>query len=132
MAEKSIYENFDPRDFKSRNYQFRTTEQFELEREERQLAIKLLRRRDDILKAVHLFTERFLRMPLTQSSIEPILEKLDHAAEVSRMYIFENKTRRDGTLVTSQRYEWVAPGIVPQLSNPNLQAVPWLEAGFKR
>jgi PAS domain S-box-containing protein len=132
MAEKSIYEDFDPRDFKSRIYQFRTTEQFELEREERKLAIKLLRRRDDILKAVHLFTERFLRMPLTQSSIEPILEKLGHAAEVSRVYVFENTTRRDGTLFTSQRYEWVAPGIAPQLSNPNLQELAWLDAGFQR
>ena len=132
MAEKPIYEHFDPMVYKPQTGRFRSTEPFELEREERKLAIKLLRRRDDILRAVHLFTERFLRMPLTQSSIEPILEKLGHAAEVSRVYIFENKARPDGTLVTSQRYEWVAPGIAPQLSNPNLQAVPWLEAGFKR
>ncbi len=132
MAEKSIYEHFDPMVYKPQTSRLRSTEPLELEREERKLAIKLLHRRDDILKAVHLFTERFLRMPLTQSSIEPILEKLGHAAEASRVYIFENKTRPDGTLVTSQRYEWVAPGIAPQLSNPNLQAVPWLEAGFKR
>ena len=51
MAEKSIYENLDPRNFKSRAYRFRTTEQFELEREERQLAIKLLRRRDVAIDA---------------------------------------------------------------------------------
>jgi PAS domain S-box-containing protein len=132
MVGKSIYENFDRRDYESRTYRFRSTEEFELEREERTLAIKLLRRRDDILKAVHLFTERFLRMPLTESSIEPILATLGLAAEVSRVYIFENKTRPDGALVTSQRYEWVAPGIKTQLDNNDLQKLPWLEAGFKR
>ena len=132
MAEKSIYEYFDGRDFESRIHRFRSTEEHELEREERKLAIKLLRRRDEILKAVHLFTERFLRMPLTESSIEPILETLGHAAEVSRMYIFENDIRSDGTRITSQRYEWVAPGIVSHLNNPQLQELPWVEAGFER
>ncbi len=106
--------------------------EFELEREERELAIKLLRRRDNILKAVHLFTERFLRMPLTESSIEPILETLGHAAEVSRVYVFENTTRPDGILVTSQRYEWVTTGIKAQIDNSDLQELPWLEAGFER
>jgi len=132
MAGKSIYEYFDGRDFESRIHRFRSTEEHELEREERKLAIKLLRRRDEILKAVHLFTERFLRMPLTESSIEPILETLGHAAEVSRMYIFENDIRPDGTRITSQRYEWVAPGIVSHLKNPQLQELPWKEAGFER
>jgi len=132
MAGKSIYEHFDARDYESQTYRFRSTEEQELEREERRLAIKLLRRRDEILKAVHLFTERFLRMPLTESSVEPILETLGHATEVSRVYIFENHTRRDGIQVTSQRHEWVAPGIVSQLANPDLQELPWLDAGFKR
>jgi PAS domain S-box-containing protein len=132
MVGKSIYEHIDGNDFESRTYRFRSTEELELEREERKLAIKLLRRRDDILKAVHLFSERFLRMPLTESSIEPILKTLGHAAEVSRVYVFENKIREDGTLVTSQRYEWVASGIKSQSDNINLQELPWLEAGFKR
>jgi PAS domain S-box-containing protein len=132
MAGKSIYENFNAQDYQSQIYRFRSTEVHELEREERRLAIKLLRRRDEILKAVHLFTERFLRMPLTESSIEPILETLGHATEVSRVYIFENHTRSDGLRLTSQRYEWVAPGIVSQLNNPELQELPWREAGFSR
>jgi PAS domain S-box-containing protein len=132
MVAESIYEQLDAKDFKSRTYRFRSTEEYELEREERQLAIKLLRRRDNILKAVHFFTERFLRMPLTESSIEPILETLGHAAEVSRVYIFENNTLRNGTQVTSQRYEWVAAGVEAQIKNSSLQNLPWLEAGFKR
>jgi PAS domain S-box-containing protein len=132
MIGKSIYGHIDGKNFDSRTYRFRSTEELELEREERKLAIKLLRRRDEILKAVHLFSERFLRMPLTESSIEPILETLGHATEVSRVYVFGNRTRKDGTLVTSQRHEWVAAGIKPQLDNSNLQELPLLEAGFGR
>ncbi len=132
MFEKSIGDDIEGKDFEPRTYRFRSTEVLELEHEERKLAIKLLRRRDDILKAVHLFSERFLRMPLTESSIAPILQTLGHATEVSRVYIFENRTRQDGTLVTSQRYEWVAPGIKPQLDKGNLKEVAWLEAGFER
>ncbi len=132
MVGKSIYEHFGGKDYESRTYRFRSTEDLELEHEERKLAIKLLRRRDEILKAVHLFSERFLRMPLTESSVEPILKTLGLATEVSRVYIFENKTRQDGTLITSQRYEWVAPGIKAQLDNVNLQELPLVQAGFTR
>ncbi len=132
MMRKSVYDQFNRRNPQSQVHRIRTTEEFELEREERKLAIKLLRRRDNILKAVHLFTERFLRMPLNDSSIEPILETLGHAAEVSRVYIFENATLKDGTLVTSQRYEWVFPGINAQSDNLDLQELSWHAAGFKR
>ena len=132
MAGNSIYDQIHRKEIDSRSYRFRSTEELDLEREERKLAIKLLRRRDNILKAVHLFTERFLRMPLTESSIEPILETLGHAAEVSRVYIFENNTRKDGIRITSQRYEWATPGIRPQIDNANLEELPWLEAGFER
>ena len=132
MGGKSIYDHFDRGEFEPQTYRFRSTEDFELEREEKKLAIRLLRRRDDILKAVHLSTERFLRMPLTESSIEPILEALGHATEVSRVYIFENSTCPAGGLLTSQRYEWVAPGIEAQLGNTKLQKLPLLDAGFKR
>jgi hypothetical protein len=66
----------------------------ELDVEERKLARQLLRRRENILKAVYLFTEGFLRTPLNSGSIQPILEKLGHAAEISRVYIFRNNTTR--------------------------------------
>ncbi len=132
MAAKSTYDPLDSLDSDSKAYHFRSIEERELEKEERQLALKLLRRRDNILKAVYLFTEQFLRMGLTESSIEPILEELGHADEVSRVYVFENHTRDDGTPVTSHRYEWVSPGIDRQKTNPDLQKMPWVEAGFGR
>ena len=96
MAGKSTYDPLERLDSDSNLYYFRSIE-------ERELALKLLRRRDNILKAVYLFTERFLRMPLTQSSIEPILKKLGHADEVSRVYVFENQKRDDGTLTAREQ-----------------------------
>ena len=132
MTAKSIYDHLDSLDSQSKVYRFRSIEERELEKEERELALKLLRRRDNILKAVYLFTERFLRMGLTESSIEPILEELGHADEVSRVYVFENHTRDDGTPVTSHCYEWASPGIDRQITNPDLQKMPWVEAGFGR
>jgi PAS domain S-box-containing protein len=132
MPGKPTYNPLDHLDPDNKVYHFRSIEERELEKEERELALKLLRRRDNILKAVYLFTERFLRMGMTESSIEPILEELGHADEVSRVYIFENHTREDQTLVTSQRYEWVLPGIDRQIANPDLQQLPLVETGFAR
>ena len=132
MPGKSTYDPLDSLDSDPKTYHFRSIEERELEKEERELALKLLRRRDNILKAVYLFTERFLRMGLTESSIEPILEELGHADEVSRVYVFENHTRDDGTPVTSHCYEWVSPGIDRQITNPDLQKMPWVKAGFGR
>jgi PAS domain S-box-containing protein len=132
MAGKSTYNPLDHLNPDAKVYHFRTIEERELEREERELAIKLLRRRDNILKAVYLFTEWFLRTELTESRIEPILEQLGQAGEVSRVYIFENQTPDDGTMVTSQRYEWVDAGIESQTDNPDLQEFPFTAAGFGR
>jgi PAS domain S-box-containing protein len=132
MAGKSTYDPLDHLDSDSKVFQFRSIEERELEKEQRRFALKLLRRRDNILKAVYLFTERFLRMPLAESKIEPILEELGYADEVSRVYVFENHQHDDGTLVTSQQYEWASPGTAPEIANPNLIEMPWVEAGFER
>jgi PAS domain S-box-containing protein len=132
MTGKSTYDPLDSLGSGSKVYQIRSIEERELEKEQRELALRLLRRRDNILKAVYLFTERFLRMGISESSIESILEELGHADEVSRVYIFENHTLDDGTPATSHRYEWVSPGIDRQITNPALQKMPWAGTGFGR
>ena len=132
MAGKSIYEHIACAESESQIYDLRSNTEQGLEKEDRRLAIKLLRRRDNILKAVYLFTERFLRMPPSDSSIAPILEKLGHAAEVSRVYIFENHIKDDGSLFIGQHFKWNASGKGTQRTNPKPQAFPWMEAGFER
>jgi PAS domain S-box-containing protein len=90
-----------------------------------------LRRREAILRAVAFAAECFLKKSASwEESIEEVLERLGRAAEVSRVYIFENYTGEDGELWGSQRYEWVTTGISAQMENPLLQALPYRAAGY--
>jgi signal transduction histidine kinase/CheY-like chemotaxis protein len=65
------------------------------------------------------------------SQLDTTLANLGQAVQADRVYIFENHTTPAGTLLTSQRAEWAAPGVAPQRDNPALQNVP-LRPGFER
>jgi PAS domain S-box-containing protein len=91
-----------------------------------------LRRRDTILEAVSFAAERFLEALGWKRHIQAVLERLGAAAGASRVYLFENHIGADGELVTSQRYEWTAPGVTPQLENPELQSFSYPKTGFGR
>ncbi len=99
---------------------------------ERVLAGETLDRSEAILEAVHFAATRFLGAPSWEEAIYEVLQRLGEAAEVSRAYIFENHLTPDGSLLTSQRYEWVAPGIQAQIENPDLQNLSFAEAGLGR
>ncbi|MBD3410641.1 MAG: PAS domain-containing protein, partial [Ignavibacteriales bacterium] len=58
-------------------------------------------------------------------SIDRALDALLLAAEVDRAYFFENHLGEDGELLMSQRNEACAPGVEPQIDNPELQAAPY-------
>ncbi len=66
--------------------------------------------------------------PLSGAQYPP-LGLIGEAARVSRVYVFENHLSADGTLLTSQRAEWVAEGVDAE---PDLINIPLLEAGFSR
>ncbi len=91
-----------------------------------------LRRREAILEAVSIAAEKFLQSESWEKEIQDILRRLGESADVSRAYIFENHVNAAGKILTSQRYEWAAPGIEPQMANPHLQDLPWQAAGFGR
>jgi signal transduction histidine kinase len=91
-----------------------------------------LRRREAILAAVSFAAENFLQTESWEHDIQEILEPLSQAVMASRAYIFKNHWSENGDLLTSQRYEWVAPGIPPQIDNPGLQYLNWRETGFHR
>jgi signal transduction histidine kinase/DNA-binding response OmpR family regulator len=93
-------------------------------------AEKALRRRDRIMEAVGFAASRFLTTPDWEQSINEVIEQLGQATEVSRVYLFENHFGEDGSRLVSQRYEWVASGISPQINNPQLQAFPIYTGGF--
>ncbi len=81
--------------------------------------------RDSILEAVSFAAHEFLKAASWEENIQKILEHLGKATDVSRVYIFENYRGEDGTIYTNQRYEWVTPGITPQINNPDLQNFAW-------
>jgi len=95
-------------------------------------AERQLHRRDAILAALGTTVGRFLRVTPLEDAIGELLRELGQAAEVSRVYIFENHLNESGFLVTSQRFEWVAPGITSQLGNPDTQDFDWQAGGMAR
>ncbi len=91
-----------------------------------------LARRDAILQAVSFAASGFLRASDWQDSTQRLLGQLGVATEVHRIYVFQNDRGPDGELLASQRFEWAAPGVPPQIDNPDLQNVPFEAAGFAR
>lgn len=92
-----------------------------------------LRRREAILGAVSSAALRFLRQGSTgEAEIQDMLASLGRAMDVSRAYIFRNYADDEGAFLTTQRYEWVAAGIAPQMGQPNCHDFPWTGGGMER
>ncbi|MBZ0220396.1 MAG: sigma 54-interacting transcriptional regulator [Candidatus Methylomirabilis sp.] len=123
------YKNLPMRDGKANIIGVIGTARDVTERKKTELVIS---QRDRVLEAIRFLTEELLETSSLEKAFDEILKRLGEAIEVSRAYIFENHTDRDGALLTSQRYEWAAPGISPQIENPTLQAYPFHENGFSR
>ncbi|MHC4944221.1 MAG: histidine kinase dimerization/phosphoacceptor domain -containing protein [Planctomycetota bacterium] len=82
--------------------------------------------RENILNAVSSAAEQFLKdNPPEDKRIPDILTRLGRATGVSRIAIFENHRFDDGELYCSQRHEWAAPGIDPQINNPEVKNSSW-------
>ena len=94
--------------------------------------MQTLHEREAILEAVTFAAERFLKSLNWEIEIDAVLARLGQAAGASRIYVFQNHRGGQGELLTSQRFEWCAPGISPQIDNPDLQAFNLLEQGFER
>jgi anti-anti-sigma regulatory factor len=50
--------------------------------------------------------------------------------DVSRIYLFEIRRLPGGTVHMFQRHEWAAPGVVPQIDNPDTQDVAFEDIGL--
>lgn len=90
------------------------------------------RRRDAVLSAMAVAAERLLRAECLDEAMSVALAELGEAVGVSRAYIFQKRCNATGQSVISQRYEWVTPGVPPQIGNHELQDFPLCEAGFSR
>lgn len=84
-----------------------------------------LRRRDAMLEAISAAGESLLRTGWSDAEIARVLSSLGPAADVSRVWLFENHLDGDGRFVASQRYEWASDHTTSEIDNPELQGVPW-------
>ena len=95
-------------------------------------AVNELKRSNAILEAVRFVADVFLHSPIWEENINRVLFRLGKAAEVSRVYIFENFEDDNGALYFRQCYEWVEDGIEPKIDNPQLEHLYYQEDGFGR
>lgn len=89
-------------------------------------------RRDAILRAVAFTGEELLQPGPLDEHIDAALGELGDATGVDRVYVFRVDDDGGGPLLASQTHEWARPGVEPQIDNPELQDLPFGEAGFDR
>ncbi|MGQ9525950.1 MAG: SpoIIE family protein phosphatase, partial [Armatimonadota bacterium] len=82
-------------------------------------------RREEYLAALTEVQRRLLAFSGDGPCYESVLELLGRVSGASRVYVFENHRAADGTLLMSQRAEWCAEGVTPQIDNPMLQNLPY-------
>ena len=92
----------------------------------------VLRAYADATSAVAYAADVFLRVGVSDESLQQVLEHLGRATRCNRVYVFQNETSEDGGRLTSERHEWVAEGVEPQIDNPALQHLPYRTSGFAR
>ena len=88
--------------------------------------------KDVLLESLGFAAAHFLESRNWQNNINGVLQHIGISVGMSRIYIFQNITDDDGVLYMSQKHEWVADGIEPQINNPVLQKLAYKEAGFQR
>lgn len=85
--------------------------------------------REAILGALAQGSRLLFNTPDKDKAMGQALAALGEAVDVDRVYVFENHLHPDtGKLLASQRYEWVGPGIEPQIDNKEMQDMAYDEA----
>lgn len=84
-----------------------------------------------LLHAVTHAARLMFSRPTLDESMNDVLALVGTASALSRIYLFSMHTTQD-EVIARQHYEWCAPGIEPQIDNPDLQHLPMRAAGFER
>ena len=89
----------------------------------RKIAELQLEHQSRVLESVAQATTTLLVEEDSDRAINKAFEILGNASQADRIYLFEyhNETSNPETRLISQRFEWCAPGIEPQIGNPELQ-----------
>ncbi len=81
-----------------------------------------IKSRDYLIEGIAIATDCLLSVPDLQSSIDKASSALGKALGVDRVYIFEYHSHpATGELAISQRWEWIAEGILSGINNPAWQ-----------
>ena len=92
-----------------------------------------VRRRDAVLAAVYHAAAHFLGPADWDRDIRDVLGRLGSAAEVSRVYLFEEYHDDDrGVLRSRMCYEWVAAGVTPLADRPLIGDMELAAVGLAR
>ncbi|SMP39290.1 PAS domain S-box-containing protein [Desulfonatronum zhilinae] len=84
-----------------------------------------LQKRDELVELMAEATVSLLRERDQEQVISDILTRLGRITDSDRVYIFRNQEEAGtGRITTKQIFEWVMPGISPQIDNPKLQNAP--------
>jgi PAS domain S-box-containing protein len=89
-------------------------------------------RRDATLDAVAFAAQRFLEEPTWEDAVPEALRRLGEATGASRAYVFETTFDEEGDPLATQRFEWVAEGVRPQIGNEHLRGARWSRLGLSR
>ncbi|MDY7226384.1 PAS domain S-box protein [Hyalangium rubrum] len=98
---------------------------------ERRSTREALERRERYLTALVEMQQRLLAVAHDENPYKDVLEPIGRASGASRVYVFEVHKGESGQLLMSQRSEWCAPGVKPEIGNPQLQGLP-LEPDLRR
>ena len=85
-----------------------------------------------LLQAINQAAALLLTERNVPKAISTALGIVGEATQVDRVYIFQNVQKPGRELMVSQRYEWVREHVTVQLDNPELQDIPYIEAGLRR
>ncbi|MEB3827762.1 PAS domain S-box protein [Phormidium sp. CCY1219] len=99
---------------------------------DRKQAEAALKQRDRYLVALVEVQRQLLAAPVNRDLYQLILSILGPISQASRIYVFENHRDANGNPISSQKAEWCAPGISPQIDNPDLQNFSYRDMGCSR
>lgn len=98
---------------------------------EKRISELSIKKYSGFLKAISLSAEAFLKSSDWEKNISRVIKQIGNAANVSRVYIFQNISVNDD-VVSNQLYEWVNEGVTSEIDNPLLQNLSFKEAGLNR
>jgi two-component system, sensor histidine kinase and response regulator len=88
------------------------------------------RRRDEILTAVNLASERFLRGGGWRQAVQDVLAGLGSATGATMAFVFEREQQDGGRNVVGQRYAWMSPAANLRLGPSSFEGLDLAAAGY--